>query len=242
MSNTAIALLNEANKHIGITGRPNLFTKWYAKRHGDAFLTAAWCDMSVTYNAAISGAMAALPKGDRAYTPWHAQDFDNAGRWYLGTSTNIRHFAEPGDIVFFDWNGSNTINNVDHVGILVRNLGDGRLVTLEGNTSDKVALRVRGSDVIAGFGKPKWEYVPPISDVPDAWPYKSTTLMRKGWHNSTGVRKVQEKLNDLGYLPKLAEDGDFGIKTENAVKWFQRHSGLVKDGIVGKVTWAKLFN
>lgn len=35
-------------------------------------------------------------------------------------------------------------------------------------------------------------------------------------------------------------DGDFGPKTEMAVKWAQRRSGLVSDGVVDDATWAAL--
>jgi peptidoglycan hydrolase-like protein with peptidoglycan-binding domain len=35
-------------------------------------------------------------------------------------------------------------------------------------------------------------------------------------------------------------DGDFGIKTEEAVKAFQKHKNLVADGVIGSKTWAAL--
>ena len=35
-------------------------------------------------------------------------------------------------------------------------------------------------------------------------------------------------------------DGDFGVKTELAVRTFQKHNGLVVDGMVGKQTWYAL--
>jgi hypothetical protein len=142
--------------------------------------------------------------------------------------------------VFFDWGGTNTRGAIDHVGIVKKNLGDGRIVTVEGNTSDAVKLRVRGSDVIAGFGQPRWTVVQP-KPIGKAWPYKRTTLMRKGWENSAGVKKVQDRLNALGYKPALVEDGDFGAKTLAAVKWFQKRERIQVDGIVGPVTWGRLF-
>lgn len=240
MPNTAAALLNEANKHVGVKGRPNVFTRDYADRHGSDFLRAAWCDMFATYCARKSGATAALPNGDRAYTVWHANDFAGINRWVPGTTANIRNHATPGDVVFFDWGGADSRGAIDHVGFVVKNLGDGRLITIEGNTSDQVAIRVRGASVIAGFGQPRWAIVP-TNPIGKEWPYAKGTLMRKGWMNSAGVKKVQNRLNALGYKPALVEDGDFGAKTETAVRWFQTKNKLQVDGIVGPITWGKLF-
>jgi Putative peptidoglycan binding domain/CHAP domain len=245
MSNTAESLLAKALAYVGTKGRPNTFTRDYAKRHGDGFLSAAWCDMFVTYCARVSAAVAALPKGDRAYTPWHAEDFQDVGHWYAGTYDNVAKYAKRGDIVFFDWGGSNTRSKIDHVGIVTKVLGDGRLATVEGNTSDSVAMRVRGHQDIAGFGRPKWDAAPKPPAKPTTastkYPYRPTTIIRLGWMDSVGVRRVQDRLNALGYRPALVEDGDFGAKTLAAVKWYQRGHGLVVDGEVGPKTWAKLF-
>lgn len=241
MANTAASVLNEANKHVGIKGRPNKFTRDYASRHGNDFLKAAWCDMFTTYVSRTAKAPAVLPNGDRAYTVWHANDFAGINRWRAGTSANIKAYATPGDVIFYDWNGTDSRGAIDHVGFVVKNLGDGRVITIEGNTSDSVAIRVRGSDIIAGFGHPAYTAIAPAKPIGKAWPYTSTTLMRKGWMNSAGVKKVQDRLNALGYKPVLAEDGDFGSKTEAAVKWFQRRSKIQVDGIVGPITWGRLF-
>lgn len=49
------------------------------------------------------------------------------------------------------------------------------------------------------------------------------------------VKKLQENLNSLGYYCGTA-DGDFGAKTSNAVREFQRKNGLSVDGIAGPKT------
>ena len=53
------------------------------------------------------------------------------------------------------------------------------------------------------------------------------------------VVSLQKRLNHHGFGP-LAEDGDFGRKTHNAVIQFQMAQGLSVDGIVGQNTWSEL--
>lgn len=246
LANSVAAALNQAQTWIGTKGRPNVFTREYASRHGSEFLSVSWCDIFQTYVSHHAPAPSVLPKGDRAFTPWHARDFDDLGKAYSGSAFNIMRFAKPGCVIFFDWNGSNTVDAVDHVGMVVHNLGDGRLVTVEGNTSDSVALRTRGADVIAVIGVPGYLTPPagpvtPPKPVGDAWPYGPGVLMHKGWIHSAGVRKVQTGLNLIGYRPLLVPDGAFGAKTEAAVKWYQRRVKITVDGFVGPITWGRLF-
>ncbi len=67
-------------------------------------------------------------------------------------------------------------------------------------------------------------------------PYPTIRLGDKG----ELVRLLQEKLNRKGYNLKV--DGDFGGKTETAVKDYQKKNGLTSDGVVGPKTWAKLYD
>jgi peptidoglycan hydrolase-like protein with peptidoglycan-binding domain len=55
------------------------------------------------------------------------------------------------------------------------------------------------------------------------------------------VQFVQTVLEVHGFGP-LAKDGDFGPKTEAAVKKYQRDRGLSADGIVGRNTWARIIH
>ena len=67
-------------------------------------------------------------------------------------------------------------------------------------------------------------------------------LVRKGNINDD-VRQVQSKLVALGYsIGRCGIDGFFGNDTEEAVKQFQRDYGIKDDGIIGPITWAKLFS
>ena len=65
----------------------------------------------------------------------------------------------------------------------------------------------------------------------------SNSTLKKG-SKGEEVKKLQKRLNELGY--GLTVDGDFGQKTENAVKDFQGNNGLSVDGVVGEKTWKKL--
>ena len=65
-------------------------------------------------------------------------------------------------------------------------------------------------------------------------------LLRRGSKGSEVVR-LQTMLNrELSPSPHLALDGDFGPKTEAAVRKFQGEHHLVVDGIVGPKTWNAL--
>jgi len=65
----------------------------------------------------------------------------------------------------------------------------------------------------------------------------STTVLRRGSFG-TAVCELQELLLAKGF--NLAIDSDFGSTTEFAVMIFQKHHGLIADGIVGRNTWKAL--
>ena len=55
------------------------------------------------------------------------------------------------------------------------------------------------------------------------------------------VKVLQKKLAAAGFSEVGPADGDFGPKTEKALKAFQHKHGLVADGVAGPNTYAKLF-
>lgn len=69
-------------------------------------------------------------------------------------------------------------------------------------------------------------------------------LIKKG-KRGEDVRLIQEWLNAISkvytFIPSVTVDSIFGENTKEAVKKFQRWAGLVEDGIVGKITWDKLY-
>lgn len=148
-------MIAKCESFLGTVGRPNEATRWYAARNGAYFADAAWCDMFITWAAHTSGNYEEVCLGkDYAYTVWHAQAFQTAGQWHTDTA-GIRR----GDIVFFDWQGSNSIAHIDHVGI-VTDVNGRDILTIEGNSDDKCVRRVRHADTIAGYGRPTYKAAP----------------------------------------------------------------------------------
>ena len=78
-------------------------------------------------------------------------------------------------------------------------------------------------------------------------PVPTITPNTKAYHNlgmgakGKEVKKLQEKLIEMGYLPEGAADGAYGRQTYNAVKKFQYYNGLAADGVAGRKTQTNLF-
>ena len=67
----------------------------------------------------------------------------------------------------------------------------------------------------------------------------TNTLLKVG-SRGTDVKKMQERLVNLGYLS--AADGIYGTKTAQAVKAFQKKNALLSDGIAGEKTLKRLYS
>lgn len=142
MATTQTSFLGKLKKYVGVSGRPNLFTRWYAKYEGKAFLKAPWCAMFVSYVAAATGLKSV---GKFAYCPYWVSYFKREGRW--GTTPKV------GAIVFFDWNRDKL---ADHVGV-VEYVKGGYVYTIEGNKGDKVCRVARKPSDILGYGYPVYD-------------------------------------------------------------------------------------
>ncbi len=68
----------------------------------------------------------------------------------------------------------------------------------------------------------------------------SYETLKKGMRGEN-VKRMQERLIQLGYLSGTA-DGVFGTDTAEAVYYFQKNNGLVRDSIAGEKTLIKLFS
>ena len=100
------------------------------------------------------------------------------------------------------------------------------------------------------WGKCPWfEYAEQPSPAPEKKSYISIDLpvLRYGDKSEDlkgYVQALQIMLNGRGFRDdnweKLAVDGSYGRKTEQAVRRMQAACGLVVDGICGKASWSKL--
>ena len=98
--------------------------------------------------------------------------------------------------------------------------------------SFKGPLRKMVADYIA-HGK----FDMPVQPI-DGDHFSERKLLKPG-AKDPAVKELQAILIKQGF--ELTIDGDFGPKTQKAVKAFQTSRGLVADGIVGSLTWSALF-
>lgn len=159
-----------------------------------------------------------------------------------------------GDIIMYDWQDNGIGDNrggADHVGI-VEKVSGGKITVIEGNYKNGVnrrTLSVNGL-YIRGYGVPKYDKE--TAEKPASTPTSTTTpkgettvnieltVLKKGAKGEQ-VKALQRMLYAMGYdLGASKVDGDFGSKTDAAVRAFQKKHGLTVDGIVGKNTWEKL--
>ncbi|MEV5841333.1 peptidoglycan-binding protein [Streptomyces sp. NPDC051985] len=215
-------MLAQMRKLIGTAEYPpgsnnNFITDWYG-------FDGAWCDMTVSYAAAHSDNLNAVC-GKHAWTVEHAKAFRSTGRWHYGVGG-----MRAGDVVFFDWQGTRSIDGIDHVGVVEAVHSSGRITTIEGNTSDRCMRRERNSSEIVGYGRPAYGNAAPLPTTDG--------ILRRG-SKGTAVKTLQGNLNTV-MGSKLVVDGDFGPSTETAVKAFQKKYGLGVDGEYGPASAAMM--
>ena len=59
--------------------------------------------------------------------------------------------------------------------------------------------------------------------------------------SGSNVKKLQNALIKLGYMPEGSADGQYGYQTYNAVKAFQKANALEVDGVAGPMTLTHLY-
>ncbi|MBM4342979.1 MAG: peptidoglycan-binding protein [Deltaproteobacteria bacterium] len=105
-----------------------------------------WCADFVSWVYSQAGKATNSP-----YCPTFVQQLKKQGRW------KGRNDPQPGDLVFFDWDGD---KNPDHVGIVKAVNADGSITTIEGNTANPKNRREEGvfqknreMNTVFGFGE-----------------------------------------------------------------------------------------
>lgn len=208
--------------------------------------SVAWCDVFVDWDFVQAyGVEAALAL---TFQPTKASQNCGAGckysRQYYEKNGRLFNTPEPGDQIFFYSSDKSTIS---HTG-LVYDVDKTYVYTVEGNTSGANGVVANGGGVckkkytltnarIAGYGRPNYGMSMVVERDPDE--------LRRGDKNDA-VRKLQENLLKLGYDlgtfgdAKNGVDGDFGSKTEAAVKKLQKANGLEQTGTTNAETRAAL--
>lgn len=150
---TASKVLEIAFAELGYVEKPVNITKY-----GAAFRSnpAQWCGLFVMW--VFRQAHHACP--NTAYTPNGVMAFKNMGAWHTT--------GEPvaGDLLYFDF--PDEIDRVSHIGICVKVLSSGQVLTIEGNTTPtkvfgnernggQVSLKLREPAHIVGWGRPSYK-------------------------------------------------------------------------------------
>jgi hypothetical protein len=233
MARTAADVLRIARSQIGYQeghNNDNKFGRAYGMNH------VFWCQQFVWWVFRQAGAGGEMPRTavTRVAYPWYRKH---------RSLVRVRD-AKPGDVVWFDFSG--TLKPVSHVGIVEKNLGGGRLQTIEGNTNGKgvrsgggVLRKVRSSRIVA-VGRPRYMSVlrAPAPGTADLR-YPGHPIGRGSRERAT-VRWVQARLNFWAGRPRLTVDGEFGPLTERLLKEFQVKRGLKGLGQAGPKTWPLL--
>ncbi|MEV4005359.1 CHAP domain-containing protein [Actinomadura sp. NPDC049753] len=158
---TAAQAIELARSQVGVEedgGGETKFQEWYMAtsraqetlaRDGGSlsgYGDANWCDMFVSWVGEQIGFSDQV--GSDAWTVAHARWFQEHGRW--GTE------PKPGAIVFFAWDGGESVDDIEHVGMVVKKVDDGTIETVEGNTDNAVRIKERSTDVVVGYGYPDY--------------------------------------------------------------------------------------
>ncbi|WP_067478429.1 CHAP domain-containing protein [Actinomadura hibisca] len=158
---TADDAIKMAKSQVGVKENSNGETKyqdWYmttsraretVKRDGGSiqgYNDAQWCSMFVSWLGERLDFNDQF--GEDAWTVEHARFFQKEGRW--GTK------PKPGAIVFFAWDGGKGNHDIVHVGMVIKDNGDGTVKTVEGNTGNAVQIKTRNTAQIVGYGYPDY--------------------------------------------------------------------------------------
>ena len=163
----------------------------------------------------------------------------------------------PGDIVYCDFSKGMTAG-IQHVGIVIKDNGDGTVTTIEGNTAGnsggsqnnggEVAKKIRAYKAnkkgipvnVVGFGRPDYAATTANPIPPKTVKVVDTTgKVYPGETIDQGDASVHVKTVQAALGIKPA-DGVFGPVTKKAVMAHQEGKKLPVTGIVDAKTWASI--
>lgn len=228
-----------------IDGIPNLLN---GKKQG-----APWCAIFVLwlyvslYGAEKAMKMLFLPeKSLAASCTYWMNYYKAAGRFFKDPM--------PGDQIFFGQG-----NTAEHTGS-VEKIEDGRVYTIEGNTSTQDGVVSNGGGVfpksyplkhsrILGYGRP--DYASEVCENPEEKDPETAETKREEFTLEMRVLKNGCKGDDVKALQILligngctcgswGADGNFGAATEAAVRNYQKTNKLQVDGKAGPETMSHL--
>ena len=252
---TRALLLEIIQKEVGtVEGPKDNETKYGAYTKAN-FLP--WCGSFVNWCANQAG----IKVPNTVYTPAGVAAFKKMNKWVPAKGNK----PQPGWVVYFDFPGG---RDIDHVGWVLKDNGDGTCVCIEGNTSGegKKGSQANGGEVAKrtrAYGPNKKGLLVTIAgwgmiDYPDASSPEIKTIEEKKIAlaevaKSQGVEVPEVKLfkpfkkgakgkgvTNIQQALKLKADGEFGPATEKAVKAFQKKEGMPVTGIVDEETWRRI--
>jgi hypothetical protein len=252
------AIIEVAKVEVGTIEGPKDNETKYGKWTGMNF--QPWCQSFVSWCAFTSGLNP--KKYPKSASTIAASDwFKKNDRWADARNDD----PTPGDWIYFDF-PEDGVNRISHVGICIKNNGDGTIQVIEGNTSgtakgdqrnggmcvEKTRAYVKNNkkkliNGVVGWGRPVYageENLPLLSKVGAASESpKPATKAKKAAPAAFKVLKSGSKGNGVKTVQTLLgikADGLFGSGTAAAVKSFQKGSGIKVTGIVDQETMKAL--
>jgi uncharacterized protein YgiM (DUF1202 family) len=137
----------------------------------------------------------------------------SAGRYYVSSGSSLNVRTSPN-------------------GYIIKTLRSGQAVDLNGRTSGSWAQTVPRN----------WVHTSLLSGSnsgSNSGGYTGGQNVLGRGSKGSAVTDVQTRLRDIGY--RISVDGDYGSRTQEAVRRFQSRNGLLADGRVGGQTRAALF-
>ena len=186
--------------------------------------TTAWADGTTTDKTYTFTIKQATPTGEPKYTAitTSGKKLADAGLTTAGSNLSV-----PGTVKWVDDTGAAL---PDTTTVEANKLYKWVFTPTDSTNYESISgsIKLWNKSTSSGGGS---YYAPVVPDMPMVY-----------W-GCTGdaVKTLQDKLNALGYNSGSV-DGIFGAKTYAAVTAFQKANSLGVDGIVGKLTWAKLYD